>query len=428
MGKASEISRNSAAFIVFSAMRDMHQRNRTVHTAYGADLGVAESSVLQEVIANPPGLSALELGRRLGLSAVKMSRLIKSMLAERLIVRDLVEGKLCISATDRGSKVFFEAYARAQATFNSAFERLPATRRDPFRSIMKKFCDGLAAPSASSLPEDPPVMTEIRRLTRAFGWIGRDTFRSGRPALEWHVLYLIQALRSRASCAVLANRLGTSHATMTTVLNRLAQAGLLARQAGALDARERMLLLTPAGERELARIDDLGKQSVLKALSKFSASEATSFAEDWRRYSGERLDATSVALSSPFVLERLDDISLGDARAFILKARVEQGLLENVPGYCLFEGHTSFSLRRGSLIVGVFEFGPLLKNNSVHLVQAIAASSSVDVPEGVWREALQRAREALRAEGEHESLPDIVIDIRNISEPLRLLWSRKVAS
>lgn len=395
----------------------MHQSNRAVHTAYGVEqLGVTESSVLQEALCRLEGVTSVELSRLLALTPVKISRLVKSMLEAGHISREVRGGRLAIMVTERGKRVFFDAYARAQAFFNAAFERVPQQSRKGFARNFKLFCDGLAAPEAGSLPKDPPLMVEIRRVTRAFGFLSRDTFRSGRSPLEWHVLNLILKRPNRVSCRGLATDLGTTHTTMTTVLNRLEKAGWVVRELGEKDARERLLRLTPAGEGELARVDELGIRLCGRGIASLSEEAATQFAADIEAYAGQLGDRGVVSLGAKVSLSRIEVSNLTEARSFVVRQRVKQKLLDAIPGSLLSEENPNFAIRKGDEILAVFEFKSKPRSSGYTLVQGIAADVHHTLKPTTIRSAYEEMRKLLASdEGAEGSLPDISLTTEQLS-------------
>ncbi len=413
--------KRDAAIRILSSFRGMNQSNRAVHTAYGVEqLGVAESSVLQEALARPDGVTAVELSHLLALSPVKISRLVKSMLQMGLVSREVRSGRLVVIVTDRGKRVFSDAYARAQEFFNAAFERVPQRSRKDFSRNFTIFCDGLGAPQAGSLPKDPPLMVEIRRVTRAFGFLARDTFHSGRSPLEWHVLNLIHNRPNRLSCRGLATDLGTTHTTMTTVLHRLEKAGWLVRELGEKDARERLLRLTPAGEAELKRVDEMGIGLCARGIAAFGEDVASQFADNIEAYSGQHGERGAVFLGATLSLSRIEESALLEARSFVVRQRVKQKLLDAIPGSLLPEENPNFAIRKGDEILAVFEFALKPRTSGYTLVQGIAADSHQELKPQTIRSAYEEMRRLLASTiGGDGEVPDIAITDEQLSASIR---------
>ncbi len=378
-----------AAQAILAAVKQMHQRNRTVKTAYGAELGVTESAVLQESLAAASGITAKALALRLCLSPVKISRLLKGMLEQDLILRERHDSQLLIRPSPKGLTLFNSAYRRAQATFQSAYERLAPGQRDAFCDNLRRLNDALRAPPAGSLANDPPLMAEVRRLTRVLGFLGRDTFGSARAPLEWHSLSLILALGDRASCVTLSQMLGVTHATMSTTLNRLQQEGFLLREVASQDSRARKLLLTEAGTRELRRIEACGVALLQNALYQFNPRDLQLLVDGCRQYAGQDLSSREIILSPPFRLRPLEGKELETARAFVFETRVAQRLLQKLPESVLDSGNVVLGVFTDQDLCALYEFSVDARKRSLQLVQGLALERA----EGNYHAALMESLE-----------------------------------
>ncbi len=373
---------------LFSAIREMHQRNQVAYTAYGNEkLGITESALLQEVLGHLEGITAVELGRALALSPVKISRLVKTMSNEGLIERSLKSGRLIISATETGRSLFYESYQKAQKIFSNAFARVPNEYRVEFCFTLSKLCDRMKAPIASHLPEDPPLMPEIRRLTRVCGFLARNTFGSGRSPLEWHVLNLVKDQHNNHSCASLATFLGVFHTTMSTVLSRLEDENLIIRRLSENDARERIITINSAGRAEIDRIEQYGVQLLSSGVSEFTDEIVIRFAETFNLYAGLQATQRTISLGNSIILTRIGDSDLSRARSFVIEERFKQQLLSAVPSSLLNENHPTFAIQKGEELLAVFEFSSELESSQLNLVQGIASPKNSDLKPELIREA-----------------------------------------
>lgn len=398
----------------------MHQANRTVHTAYGVeDLGITESSALQEVLARPNGITSAELSKALVLTPVKISRLVKSMMQDGLIKRELRGSRLTIVATERGTNVFFDAHRNTQAIFSAAYERVPAGHRAAFVESLQTFCDDMGAAQATTLPLDPPLMNEVRRITRVCGFLARDAFGSGRAPLEWHVLHLICNQQDRTSCATLASTLGTTHTTMTTVLNRMEKQGWIERSLSEADARERRLSLTDDGKAELSRVDHFGIVLVEKGLKRIKLDRLQQFVSDFHAYTGIPESDGKISIGSAISIARLERTELPQARGFVIEQRLKQRMLEAIPGYLLSDDHLNFAIRKGKELLAVFEFRTPPRSGALALVQGVAAADGRSLKPTVIRDAYQRMCELIKQESSFTTLPALSLQPELLSRPLR---------
>ena len=412
--------KREAARTIFSALRGMHQANRTVHTAYGVeDLGITESSALQEVLARTDGITSAELSRALVLSPVKISRLIKLMSQDGLIKRELRGTRLTIVATERGSTVFFGAHKNTQEIFSAAYDRIPAAGREVFIESLRSFCDDMGAVQATILPSDPPLMNEVRRITRVCGFLSRDAFGSGRSPLEWHVLNLIHTQPERTSAATLASTLGTSHTTMTTVLNRLEKWGWIKRYLSEADARARRLSLTDEGRSELLRVEYFGVALIERGLKRIKASQLEQFVDCFRAYAGMTENDGQIAIGGTFSIGRLQPAEFTEARGFVLEQRLKQRMLQEIPGYLLNDEHLNFAMRKGTELVAVFEFRAPTRSADIELVQGVAIADGRILKPAVIEAAYERICELLKQDTSLSVLPDLTQNSQRLSRSLQ---------
>ncbi len=371
----------SPALELHRIIRGMHQRNRTVSTAYGTDLGVVESSAMAE-IKGDPGLTISDLGEKLALTQVNTTRLVQNMIDQGLVVvssdaEDRRRKRL--KMTQRGSSIFNAAYERAKSTFGAAFERIPARRRDQFVGWMKVLCDGLEAPEAVSLPTDPPIMCEIRRLTRGLGLLSRSVYgKSGMPPLEWQILSQICTTERPIYAADLVSFYGVLPNTMSGILRRMEDAGYITRPKGDQDKRFHSIEAKPAGLKRFLEIERLAENQLKVAMQKIPNEEQNEFVELWRAYAAVELTAEDIVLSSHYSIRRAtDEENRSKARLFLLQQRLSQNLVEEIPSLLCDAGSVIYLLRSPAGLNGVAEFSLHPKTRQWILIHLIVDPNQV---------------------------------------------------
>lgn len=116
------------------------------------------------------------------------------------------------------------------------------------------------------------IMTVVPALTRFL----RASIRShGKPHLslsQLRVLYFLQR-RSQSSLSAVADYLDVTRPTMSTMVDRLVQRGLVQRRPDPSERRRIILSLTPEGAATMAQVYDATLQTVADRLEALSAAQ-----------------------------------------------------------------------------------------------------------------------------------------------------------
>jgi DNA-binding MarR family transcriptional regulator len=145
------------------------------------------------------------------------------------------------------------------------------------------------------------VMDSLRRIFRELRLCARDAERGA--GISGAQLFVLQALAEAQASSLndLADRTLTDQSSVSVVVRRLADQGLLARNASTKDARRVELSLTAAGRRLLARYPELTPaRRLVEALRRLDASELSVLT------SGLAALVREIAIKDA-VLERLSD-------------------------------------------------------------------------------------------------------------------------
>jgi DNA-binding MarR family transcriptional regulator len=116
-------------------------------------------------------------------------------------------------------------------------------------------------------------MDSIRRIVRAL----RETSRAaeqrfGVSAAQLFVLHQLQA-RGAQTIGELAASTATHQSSVSVVVQRLVDAGLVKRSTSELDRRRREVALTARGTRLLGRAPDVAQERLLRGLASLPAAE-----------------------------------------------------------------------------------------------------------------------------------------------------------
>ena len=127
----------------------------------------------------------------------------------------------------------------------------------------------------SSLSDITSVIQSLRRITKAIHEFSKAVDREfGITGPQLWALRTIQELGS-CSAGELANRLCVHPSTITGVIQRLADKGLIDRQKRPEDRRAVVLTLTPEGRQLLERAPHVAQGQLVAALRKLPGEEVT---------------------------------------------------------------------------------------------------------------------------------------------------------
>jgi len=138
------------------------------------------------------------------------------------------------------------------------------------------------AGDAAGAPADRDRSVALRSLRAIVASLGRSA-RSveSRTGLTNGQLFLLRELAATSAMTVteLSERARARHNTVSTMLGRLVQAGLVRKARTATDGRRAMVSLTPAGHRTVRRAPTPPTTSLLDALHRLTDAEARALAK-----------------------------------------------------------------------------------------------------------------------------------------------------
>ncbi|NUR95032.1 MAG: winged helix-turn-helix transcriptional regulator [Kribbellaceae bacterium] len=109
---------------------------------------------------------------------------------------------------------------------------------------------------------------------------------AGVRTLHYHVLASL-ADDGEAVQATLADRIGMDRSDLVTLLDELEELKMLARRVDAADRRRKIVAITPAGEKQLADMDQLIYAAEADLLAPLTAAERKTLLGLLRRVSGD---------------------------------------------------------------------------------------------------------------------------------------------
>src|SRR5581483_3712391 len=121
--------------------------------------------------------------------------------------------------------------------------------------------------------ETQEILDSFRRIVRVL----RESSRAAeqRVGISGAQLFVMSALKKEPQLSIneLAQRTRTHQSTVSVVVSRLVERGLVARSSSAADARRLTLKLTPEGRALLKRAPDASQERLVAAIDSLFAAE-----------------------------------------------------------------------------------------------------------------------------------------------------------
>jgi len=139
---------------------------------------------------------------------------------------------------------------------------------------MEPLLDPMPNPYNSNSISDK-VVVELRKIIRAIDLNSKSLVR--RVGLTGPQLVILKEIGKcrEASAGRIAREVSLSQATVTGILERLSQRGLVARNKDGKDRRQVLLTVTPAGEELLAKAPPLMQETFVQRVEQLPAWEQT---------------------------------------------------------------------------------------------------------------------------------------------------------
>ncbi len=141
---------------------------------------------------------------------------------------------------------------------------------------------------SNASPHARTVLDAIRRIVRLLRQSAREAER--RTGLSAAQLFVLQQLRAAGGALTpgdLAERTLTHQSSVSVVVRRLVEAGLVSRAPSALDRRRVELSLTPAGRAAARRAPELAQERLISAVDQLPLAHRSGLASGLERLIGQ---------------------------------------------------------------------------------------------------------------------------------------------
>lgn len=351
-------SRTAIILALHKRLQALQLKNLFISRAYGTDLGLIDSHILVE-LDNSRGKSHTELLSALTLHKVVVSRAVAGLVDAGLIevkpAKDDARVKLCL-LTSAGREILKKLDTNANLLMEQFCAFLNKSQETKLHSLWNALCDGLHAPQVAQRPGIHPLLVPGRRQSRCMGLLGTTVFGEVElSSLEWHWLSLVQS-NEGITAVELSERLNLIPATGTALARRLTQQGYVTATPHPTDRRAQALLLTPAGERILKKVEKVAVSQIERATSKLSLSELTEMVDLFNRFGADLTDSPTIKLSGEDLVRLVtEERDLPLCRGFLISELLENNLhMSAVSTLCTPES-TIVVLQQEDTISGLVE-------------------------------------------------------------------------
>ena len=241
--------------------RKAQQNNRSV-----AEFTLAEQLALIEIqTASERGVEEDLLTPKDVAASLSLEQSIVSRLLARLEQRRAIESRVSsidarrrlLRPTREGSDYLRQVDQRANEILSSRLEGLSLKEQKAVHQLYRKLADGLGVERSIQRKSDHPLRPDQRRLTRAFGLIGKSYGGFPLAPSEWHIL--AELLEQEMNSTELSTRIGLPLTTVGQIVSRLELRGLLTRKRSKFDRRKQSLSLTKNGRALVEEAQDAGQ-------------------------------------------------------------------------------------------------------------------------------------------------------------------------
>jgi DNA-binding MarR family transcriptional regulator len=321
-------------------------------------LSLAESHVLGEIRQLKIAHFTL-LIRNLSIEKTKVSRTL-SRFIERKWVTEEVSGSdrrvHFIQITPEGLNVFNRDSQVRNRQVLECLVPLSQAERRALAHILDRMANNLNAAPVNPLPGDPIGKVEIRRLTRALGYISDNLMGIGKPVDECQLIHLTWGAGGSMPLSELKELLPYETTGVSRLTTALARQGFITKEISSRDRRQIKIRLTKSGVKQAQKNVMTGGTVLKDALGALGDDQLAGFIQRLTLFTAEDDAHARPPPSDSIVIRRLSDpkaLALG--RTFIASHLVEQKRTDELRAMLLHPKNIIFELTQFEELRGICE-------------------------------------------------------------------------
>jgi len=320
-------------------------------------LSTNESHILAAV-GDRPGVAARELVEMLGIEKSSISRVLRELI-ERELVREAPDEadrrRKSLLITPLGAGVLVQDSRVRNRELELALEPLPGAAHRELQRFLARMADALGEPAVDPRSDDHPIKREVRRLTRAMGFIGASCMGTGLPVDECQVLHLLTGRPAGMAMAELVRRLPYEVSGVSRLISGLEGRGLVEKRRSGQDHRALDVVLTAGGSLVAGMNEETGERFVRGALPEATPAEVERFGELLAGFVHEEFTPGGGGDGQLEVRRALGEQERQEARAFLVEHVVRLGRHHHLPERLLAADSTVGVATVRGVITGVVE-------------------------------------------------------------------------
>lgn len=224
------------------------------------------------------------------------------------------------------------------------------------QQFQHRICNALNTPKVTLRKTEHPFQEGMRRVTRAFGFIGNSLYGSKHSSTEWHILSAIDCAPAPLTLSELSELLGLLPTTLTQILSRMERTRVLKRRKHAHDGRRKLLRLTDKGRNLLEKINSTGRALLANSFSSSQTSELDRFYYVLAKHLNVlKPEPLRVIRPSREVIRLHSEEELSPARSFVVFNLVTLGWYEHLGPELLSPQNLILALCEGIELLAVVE-------------------------------------------------------------------------
>lgn len=365
--------KNNDSALLYDLFLGVNRRLLSITRRLAPPLTLSESHILGEIYQQKI-VNSTTLIKNLHIEKTKVSRIVASFTEKKLITAQLSHADKRIryfSITPEGRTLYLDDNEmRNQQVIEFLINLAPPEQRD-LATFLQTMADAFGASSVNGLPGDPVCKVEIRRLTRAMGYLGDNLLGLGLPVDECQLMHLAMRENSSISLATLKELLPYEMTMISRLTSSLAERLLLKKQPLPFDKRHIQVVLTAQGIARSQRNLKQGGEVIMKSLTNIPSSS--------RKQLTTLLEKVLVGTPSITVEESrkisIDQITSEEmrqsARTFLLEALVSQKRVNEIRESVIHHESFCFQLTQLGKPCGVCEIG--IKDNIASVIYFVVS-------------------------------------------------------
>lgn len=325
-------------------------------------LTLNESHVLGE-IGRRRLITAAEIGRNLVLEKSIVSRLLAALGKRGLVSSESspADGRLKhLKLTPAGEKIFEEDDNLRSEQVRRCVAALSSYEQSDLAYFLAVMADSLHASDVPLTQSDSSLKIQIRRLTRAMGFLGDNLLGTGLSVQKCQLLSILNSGAGICSMSMLREELPYESSMLSRLVSFLQAARLVIKDSIAGDLRRLGVKPTSAGRRFWSEKSRLAGNFIVQTLSGETPERMSHFASLLEKFlQGRRLFDGVFGENGIAIRVLAGEEQIMNGRAFLVQELVRRGEHNRLPEMLLSRRNFCVGVYRNDELKGLLECGKL---------------------------------------------------------------------